>query len=131
MANIGLTSFDYLNTLMESDMSVRVLNALDGRTAEAVEHDWVSFKEKRDSESLEKILQFFSSHGLDFVPPSKDTAAEVKMLRSMSKIDETPIIPESELENESEEDAILRASNAARTPNASESRDVAFALPSP
>jgi hypothetical protein len=105
---------------MESDMSVRVLNALDGRAAEAVELDWVTFKEKRDPGSLEKILQFFSSHGLDFVPPSKDTAAEVKMLRSMSNIDQTPIIPESELDQETEEDSILRASNAARTPNTSE-----------
>ncbi|KAH6906713.1 37S ribosomal protein S5 [Coprinopsis sp. MPI-PUGE-AT-0042] len=119
LSEVGLTTFDYLNTLMESDMSVRVLNALDGRSAEAVEYDWVSYKETRKPESLEKLLQFFSNHGLDFVPPSKDNVAEVKMLRSMSKIDETPIIPESELEQESEEDVILRASNAARTPSSS------------
>ncbi|EAU89345.2 37S ribosomal protein S5 [Coprinopsis cinerea okayama7 len=112
LSDAGITSFDYLSTLMESDVSVQLLNKIDTPTAEAVELDWLAFKESKDPEALERILQFYSKHGLDFVPPSPTTAQTVKEIRQKAQLDTTPVIPESEIT--SEEDLALLAQNAAR-----------------
>jgi small subunit ribosomal protein S5 len=59
---------------MESDPSVRPLKTVDAPTAEHVEVDWLSLKENREAETLERLLQFYSKNGLDFVPPSPECA---------------------------------------------------------
>ena len=108
-----MTAFDYLTVLMETDPSVKLLKSLDASTSESVEVDWLSLKEKQETETLERLLQFYSKNGLDFVPPSPDSVLVIKNLKEQSQIDDTPLISEAEAAA-IEEDPILFAQKAAR-----------------
>ncbi|KAJ2936483.1 hypothetical protein H1R20_g609, partial [Candolleomyces eurysporus] len=113
LSEAGMSAFDYLTVLMETDPSVRLLKSLDAPTSESVEVDWLSLKEKQETETLERLLQFYSKNGLDFVPPAPESILVIKKLKEQSQIDDTPLISEAEAA-EIEEDPILFAQKAAR-----------------
>jgi small subunit ribosomal protein S5 len=108
-----LFAFDYLTVLMESDPAVRLLKTVDAPTSERVEVDWLSLKENQEAEPLERLLQFYSKNGLDFVPPSPESIPVIKKLKEQSQIDETPLISEADAAA-LEEDPIPFAQKAAR-----------------
>ncbi|KAF6764128.1 37S ribosomal protein S5 [Ephemerocybe angulata] len=113
LGKAGMTAFDYLTVLMESDPSVRLLKSLDEATSERVETSWVELKETGDSEVLTRLLNFYSQHGLDFAPPSAETIPLVKEMKERSKTDDTPMLTEEEAA-ELEADPVLFAKKAAR-----------------
>ena len=114
---------DYLTIIMESDPSVRLLKSLDEATSEAVEQDWVQLKETGDSDILERLLQFYSKHGMDLMSPNSETIRIVKFMKEQSKFDDTPILSEQEAA-ELEEDPVLFAQKAARDSSLSTSEVV-------
>ncbi|TFK25264.1 37S ribosomal protein S5 [Coprinopsis marcescibilis] len=114
LSEADLSAFEYMSTLMETDPCVKLMEKLDEPTSESIEHDWIAFKERGEIEALERLLQFFSRNGLEFVPPTHKSVAVVKRIKEQSKMDDTPVIPESELDLE-DEDPVVRANIAART----------------
>ncbi|KAJ2914122.1 hypothetical protein MD484_g6281, partial [Candolleomyces efflorescens] len=114
LSEAGLSAFDYLTVLMESDPSVRLLKTVDAATSERVEVDWLSLKENQEAETLDRLLQFYSQNGLDFVPPSPESILVIKKLKEQSQqIDETPLISEADAAA-LEEDPVVFAQKAAR-----------------
>lgn len=103
----------YLTIIMESDPSVQLIESLDEATSQAFEEDWVQLKNTGDSDVLERILQFYSKHGMDLIPPNSQTIRIVKLMKEQSKFDDTPILSEQEAA-ELEDDPVLFAQKAAR-----------------
>ena len=124
-----MSAVDYLTIIMESDPSVRLIKSLDEATSQAFEEDWVQLKDTGDSDVLERILQFYSRHGMDLMPPNSQTIPFVKRMKEESKFDDTPILSEQEAA-ELEEDPVLFAQKAARDSSLS-MYEACFLVPSP
>ena len=77
-------------------------------------------KENQEAETLDRLLQFYSQNGLDFVPPSPESILVIKKLKEQSQqIDETPLISEADAAA-LEEDPVVFAQKAARDASLSE-----------